>query len=76
MYCEKEFRYPSILKRHLKLKNMCSKQVDQIILTTNRVSLTTNQVSPTTNQISPSTNRISLISDQKNTIPIRLFLAN
>ena len=63
MYCEKEFRYPSILKRHLKLKNMCSKQVNQIILTTNQVSLTTNQ-------ISLSTNRVSLISDQKNTIPI------
>ena len=79
-YCRNEFRYPSILKRHLKLKNMCSKQManDRISLTSNQISPTSDQVSSTSNQINPTSNRISLITDQiseKNIVPIRLTLA-
>ena len=46
MYYSKKFQYPSILKRHLKLKNMCSKQI-----ASDRVSPTCDQVSPANDQI-------------------------
>ena len=78
-YCKKEFQYPSVLKRHLKLKNICSlalnkncKKVDkQISPTSNRVSPTSNRVSPTSNRVSPTSNQVNI----KNTVPIRLLLA-
>jgi hypothetical protein len=80
-YCKKEFQYPSVLKRHLKLKNICSlalnkncKKVDKQISptsnrvspTSNRVSPTSNRVSPTSNRVSPTSNRVSPTSDQVN----------
>ena len=81
MYCEKEFTYPSILKRHLKLKNMCSEQSSQV---NDRVSLVSDQISPTSDrvssisdQISLTSNQVSLTTDQiseKNMVPIRLTL--
>jgi len=64
MYCGKEFHYPSILKRHLRLKNMCSK----------RVSPTTDRVSPTSDRVSPTTDRVSDQFNKQNTVPIHLSL--
>ena len=66
-YCGKEFRYPSILKRHLKLKNMCSEQSSQV---NDRVSLISDRISPTSDRVSPTTNQID-----KKTVPIYLSLA-
>src|SRR5215216_5869177 len=70
MYCEKEFKYPSVLKRHLRLKNICSKQVSQA---TDQISQTASQANQTTGRVS---NQVSLTSDQisnqineKNTVP-------
>ena len=76
-YCNKVFQYPSILKRHLRLKNMCNKQnnfletnltsqkTDRVSQTTDRVSPKTDRVSPTTDRVSPTTDRVSLINKEK-----------
>ena len=66
-YCEKEFIYPSILKRHLKLKNMCSKQIS---LANDRISLASDRVSQASDRISLTSNQIS----EKNMVPIWLTL--
>ena len=74
MYCGREFQYPSILKRHIKLKNMCSKQIS---LASNQVNPTSNQISLTSDRISLTSDRVSLASDQiskKNMVPIWLTL--
>lgn len=78
-YCSKVFRYPSILKRHLKLKNMCGKQENA------RVSLTSDPINQTSDPANQTSDRVSLASDLvsqiKNsrealcTVPIRLSLA-
>jgi hypothetical protein len=76
MYCGKEFKYPSVLKRHLRLKNICSKHAsqatDQISQIANQANQTTGQVS---DQVSPASDQISDQINEKNTIPIRLILA-
>ena len=72
MHCGKEFCYPSVFKRHLRLKNMCSKQANQ---ETDRVSPTSDRVSPTSDQVRPASNQISDQFNEKNTVPIRLSLA-
>ena len=74
-YCKKEFHYPSVLKRHLRLKNMCSKQTSQA---NNQVNQIVNQANQKTNQTSQVTDQISLIINQiseKNMVPIWLILA-
>ena len=79
MHCGKEFCYPSVLKRHLRLKNMCSKQAnqetDRVSPTSDRVSPTSDRVSPTSDQVRPASNQISDQFNEKNTVPIRLSLA-
>ena len=72
MYCFKEFQYPSILKRHLRLKNMCSKQASQI---TGRISPTSDRISLASDRVS---DKISLSSNwisKKDMVPIRLTLS-
>jgi hypothetical protein len=59
-YCDRVYRYPSILKRHLRLKNVCSEQANRVSDRASRVS----------DQISQTSDRVS----EKNTIPIRLSL--
>ncbi|GBB96470.1 hypothetical protein RclHR1_27610001 [Rhizophagus clarus] len=71
-YCFKEFCYPSILKHHLRLKNMCSKQASQ---TTDQISLASERVSPTSDQVNLASNQISDQFNEKNMVPIRLLLA-
>ena len=75
-YCGKEFSYPSILKRHLKLKNTCSNQIslatDQISPTSDRVSSTSGQISLTSSQISLASDQISLTSDRVNSASDRI----
>ena len=75
-YCSKEFHYPSVLKRHLRLKNMCSKQASQA---TDLVSQIVSQANQTTDRVSdrvsPASDRISDQINEKNTVPIRLILA-
>jgi hypothetical protein len=65
-YCNKEFRYPSILKRHLRIKNKCTKQtsltIDPVSPTTEQTSLTIDPVSSTTEQTSLTTDPISLLA--------------
>ena len=64
-YCSKEFRYPSNLKRHLKLKNACSDKISS------RVSLTSDRVSSASDRVNLASNRVS----EKNMVPILLSLA-
>ena len=49
------------MKRHLKLKNMCSKQDN--FLETNLTSQKTDRVSPTTDRVNFTTDRISFATD-------------
>ena len=73
-YCRKEFQYPSVLKHHLRLKNICSKQAsqatDRVSQIASQANQTTDRVSPVSDQASPTSNQIS----EKNMVPIRLTL--
>ena len=75
MYCEKEFKYQSVLKRHLRLKNICSKQAsqatDQISQIASQANQTTSRVS---DRVSPASDQISYQINEKNTVPIQLSL--
>ena len=53
--------YPSILKHHLRLKNMCSKRAND-------------QASWVSDQISQTSDRVSDRVSEKNTVPVQLSL--
>ena len=59
-YCDRVYRYPSILKRHLRLKNVCSEQANQV---SERASQVSDQISQTSDRVS-----------EKNTVPVQLSL--
>ena len=71
-YCDRVYRYSSILKRHLRLKNVCSERASKRV--SDRASRVNDQISQTSDRTSDQISQTSDRVSEKNTVPVRLSL--